>query len=169
MKPVLPALLFSAAALAGPLTIQTQEAVWSNGLDTITLGAATVEGPGAISIPFSFEFTSPGPRLGSISIAQDATIGDNDSPFQLLYTANYQVFSTGGMATFQLVLNTSYAPYEDDPDRIVRFINGSNSPVFTSSPLNGNVPIGAQVATPEPSTMIFLGLGLGLIALRRLR
>lgn len=78
-------------ATAGPLTIQTQEVIWTNGLDTLLLGPVTVDGPsgGIVLGTYELTVTSPASRFVEFTFTQDAAIGDSRLPFSMRYGGVY--------------------------------------------------------------------------------
>ena len=160
MKLTILALIFAAALTAGPLTIATQQAVWTNGLDTITIAPVTVEGPGVVSFSFAFESTSPASRTVEFSILQDATLGDSFVPIQIGYAGTYQLFPTG-LVALSLAIAPTVVPVE--ADQVVKILSPDISAIAAPIPIQGTVPVRIVTDTPEPATFAFVAIGIMLL------
>lgn len=161
-------ILFAATVMAGPLTIQTQEAIWTNGLDTITLGATTVEGPGTVALAPYVISVADDPSSRSIVIGtQDALLGDLETPITIQYTGIFTV--VGG--TYHIILSVASQEFPNevgDGSRVTissaGALNASGSaPDVLEGTLNGRI----GVAAPEPGTWALIGIGLATVGIRR--
>lgn len=166
----LAALLFSTVAFAGQLTIQTQEAVWTNGIDTITIAPVTVEGPGVVALaPYTINIAdNPSGRTLAFG-TQPAVIGDSETPFDLNFGGFLEV--SGGQYTLVLALAETLAPNEAEPDFPVRisFTVGSGTGLLTGADgatLTGTLSGNIGIVTPEPSTYMLIGSGIALYGWR---
>lgn len=164
MKHVLLALIFAAALTAGPLTIQTQEAVWTNGLDTITLAPLTIEGPGTVTFASFNVAIADDPSARSLIFGtQAALLGDLETPIELNFVGVFNV--TGTAYSFILSVPEQTFPHEDGDGLLVKiysagaFRSEDSIPTTFSGTLNSNI----GVVVPEPSTYLFIGLGLMLL------
>lgn len=152
---VLVVILLTVTAVAGPLTIQTQEAVWTNGMDTITLGAASFDIGDPAAIPYEVVI-APDAAVRSIAYPLTLPATLDATPFDLVLGG---IFSANG--GFMFAANIAPAAQLLVGDTL--FSIGGTTGLQTGSTgqtITGNLNLQSVILAPEPSTWIMLTGGL---------